>query len=205
MRYLDPARDSRNRVTFHYTGVGEVVDLVELNRLFQRVGRQFRVKPSGLFTLDDARNNNLIFVGSPTENTTLREIPSSQEFAFRRVPDGSGRWNQIIVDLHARLGEPSVYTPTPRPRPLDVDYAIISFSHGLDRARWTLILSGTSTVGTEGAVDYVCNRHSLDQLMRSLNIQYASDLKPFEALLRVKVANDVPIESQVLVLRRFEN
>ncbi|MDR3754249.1 MAG: helix-turn-helix domain-containing protein [Terracidiphilus sp.] len=205
LRYFDPARDSHDRVTYHYTGVGEVMDVVELDRLFHSFGRQFRIKPGGLFTLDDARNNNLIFVGSPTENTTLREIPNSHEFVFRHVPDGHGLWNQEIVDLHPQPGEASTYVPTPRSRPLDVDYAIISFSQGLDRTRWTLILAGTSTIGTQAAVDYVCNRNSLEQLLRSLNVKSESDLQPFEALLRVKVADDVPIESQLILLRRTGN
>lgn len=205
LRYFDPARDSHDRVTYHYTGVGEVMDVVELDRLFHRFGRQFRIKPGGLFTLDDARNNNLIFVGSPTENTTLREIPNSHEFVFRHVPDGHGLWNQVIVDLHPQAGEASTYVPTPRSRPLDVDYAIISFSHGLDRTRWTLILAGTSTIGTQAAVDYVCNRNSLEQLLHSMNVKSESDLQPFEALLRVKVADDVPIESQLILLRRTGN
>ncbi len=125
------------------------MDVVELNRLFYRFGRQFRIKPGGLFTLDDARNYSLFFVGSPTENTTLREIPSSREFVFRRMPDGPNRWNQVIVDLHPKPGETGVYTPTPRSRPLDLEYAIISLSRGLDPTRWTLILAGTSTIGTQ--------------------------------------------------------
>ncbi len=53
--------------------------------------RQIRVKRGSLFSLDDAKNNNLIFVGSPSENLTLLEIPGTQEFVFHRVTTSGPR------------------------------------------------------------------------------------------------------------------
>ncbi len=206
MRYFDPSRDSRDQISQHYTGVGEVMGVLELQQLFQQFGgARFRVKRSGLFTLDDARDNNLIFVGSPTENLTLNEIPNTREFAFRRQPAGPKQWQEVIVDLHPRAGEASVYVPTPQTRPMEVDYAVVSLTHGLEHRRWTLILAGVSTVGTQAAVDFVCDKASLEQLLRLLNPKGPTQLRPFEALLRVKVANDVPLQSQLVVLRRTDD
>jgi hypothetical protein len=202
MRYYDPSRYNREQITQHYTGIGEVMGVLELDRLFQQqFGRQFRIKRGGLFTLDDARNNNLIFVGSPVENPTLEKIPNNHEFVFRRLIAGPNRGGWVIVDLHPQPGETGIFLPTPQTRPMEVDYAIITLMHGLDRSRWTLILAGISTVGTQAAVDYVCNQDSLEGLLRRLKAMKGTDLKPFEALLRVKVANDVPLETQLVVLR----
>jgi hypothetical protein len=206
MRYFDPVRDSRDQISQHYTGVGEVMGVLELQQLFQQLGgARFRVKRSGLFTLDDARDNNLIFVGSPTENLTLNQIPNTREFAFRRQPAGPNRWQEVIVDLHPGAGEASLYVPTPQTRPMEVDYAVVSLTHGLEHRRWTLILAGVSTVGTQAAVDFVCDKASLEQLLRLLNPKGPMQLRPFEALLRVKVANDVPLQSQLVVLRRTDD
>jgi hypothetical protein len=206
MRYYDPSHDSRDQISQHYTGVGEVMGVLELQQLFEQFGgARFRVKRSGLFTLDDARDNNLIFVGSPTENLTLNQIPNAREFAFRRQPAGPNRWQEVIVDLHPQAGEASVYVPTPQTRPMEVDYAVVSLTHGLEHRRWTLILAGVSTVGTQAAVDFVCDKASLEQLLRLLNPKGPAQLRPFEALLRVKVANDVPLQSQVVVLRRTDD
>jgi hypothetical protein len=206
MRYFDPSHDSRDQISQHYTGVGEVMGVLELQQLFEQFGgARFRVKRSGLFTLDDARDNNLIFVGSPTENLTLNQIPNTREFAFRRQPAGPKQWQEVIVDLHPRAGEASLYVPTPQTRPLEVDYAVVSLTHGLEHRRWTLILAGVSTVGTQAAVDFVCDKASLEQLLRLLNPKGPTQLRPFEALLRVKVANDVPLQSQLVVLRRTDD
>lgn len=206
MRYFDPVRDSRDQISQHYTGVGEVMGVLELQQLFQQLGgARFRVKRSGLFTLDDARDNNLIFVGSPTENLTLNQIPNTREFAFRRQPAGPNRWQEVIVDLHPGAGEASLYVPTPQTRPMEVDYAVVSLTRGLEHRRWTLILAGVSTVGTQAAVDFVCDKASLEQLLALLNPKGPRKLRPFEALLRVKVANDVPLQSQLVVLRRTDD
>jgi hypothetical protein len=206
MRYFDPVRDSRDQISQHYTGVGEVMGVLELQQLFQQLGgARFRVKRSGLFTLDDARDNNLIFVGSPTENLTLDQIPNTREFAFRRQPAGPNRWQEVIVDLHPGAGEASLYVPTPQTRPMEVDYAVVSLTRGLEHRRWTLILAGVSTVGTQAAVDFVCDKASLEQLLALLNPKGPRKLRPFEALLRVKVANDVPLQSQLVVLRRTDD
>jgi hypothetical protein len=72
MRYYEPSRDSLNSATQHYTGVGEVMGVRALDQLFlQQLGRNFHLKRAGLFTLDDAQNRNLIFVGSTQEDTPL--------------------------------------------------------------------------------------------------------------------------------------
>ena len=86
LRYYNPARDSRDAIFDHYTGVGEVLAVHDLDQVFGLLHHQIRVKRGSLFSLDDAKNNDLIFVGSPSENLTLLEIPGAQEFVFQRVP-----------------------------------------------------------------------------------------------------------------------
>ena len=204
MRYYDPSKDSRDHVSQSYTGIGEVMGVKELEGLFLRMGRQFQIKRGGLFTLDDARENNLIFVGSPIENLTLAEIPHNSGFVFRRMRVGQNDWAQGVVDLQPQAGESGEYLPTPESRPLEVDYAVITLTQGLDHTRWILILAGGSTVGTQAAVDYACNPDSVKDLLNRLNIQPGSSMKSFEALLRVKVANDVPLTTELVKFRKTE-
>jgi len=202
LRYFDSSRDSRDQVNQHYTGVGELVGAVELDRLFHKSGGQFRIKLGGLFTFDEARTNNLIFVGSPMENLTLRQIPTTQEFVFRRVPAAKNHWGEVIVDLHPQPGETSIYPPAPKPGVEDADYALIALLPGLDHSQSILILAGLSTMSTQAAVDYVSNRASLEELLHRLNIPSGGEIQPFEAVLRVKVVKDVPLETQLVDARR---
>jgi hypothetical protein len=77
MRYYDPAKDAKLPILDHYTGVGEVLAVHNLDIVFGELHQALRVKRGSLFSLDDAKNNDLIFIGSPSENLTLLEIPST--------------------------------------------------------------------------------------------------------------------------------
>ena len=67
MRYYDAAKDHKAQILDHYTGVGEVLAVHNLDNLFGTLQRSVRVKRGSLFSLDDAKNNDLIFIGSPSE------------------------------------------------------------------------------------------------------------------------------------------
>jgi hypothetical protein len=43
---------------------------------------------------------------------------------------------------------------------------------------------------------------SADALLHQLNVKNGVDIPSFEALLRVKVANDIPLETQLITLRK---
>jgi hypothetical protein len=161
-----------------------------------------RVKRGTLFSLDDAKNNDLIFVGSPAENLTLLEIPSTRQFVFQRVPSGPRKDDLAVMNVHPAPGEPAMFLATPSDQALSEDYAVIGLVHGLDPAHAVLILAGTTTMGTQAAVEYVCRQDSLEELLRRLGVSKAGDLKPFEAVLRIKVTRGVPVLAEVVALRK---
>jgi hypothetical protein len=201
MRYRNPAEDSHALILDHYTGVGEVLAVHELDRVFYLFGQEVRVKRGSLFSLDDAKNNDLIFVGSPAENLSLRDIPMIQQFAFQRLMSGPHKGELAVVNLHARAGEPPYFISSPPNVPLSEDYAVIALLKGLNPSNSVLILAGTSTIGTQAAVEYVSHEDSLTQLLGRLSPEPNTDLKPFEVVLRVKVARGVPVESDIVALR----
>jgi hypothetical protein len=202
MRYFDPARDSRNVILDHYTGVGEVLAMHALDQVFDSLHHPIRVKRGSLFSLDDAENDNLIFIGSPAENLTLRDLPSTREFVFQRLTDGPRKGDLAIINVHPRAKEPAAFLGTPSNLPLDEDYAIIGLVPGLNPARSVMILAGTTTLGTEAAVEYVCRENSLQDLLARLGVSGTGELKPFEAVLRVTVKRGVPVQSELVAVRQ---
>ena len=202
MRYYDPARDSKTQILDHYTGVGEVLAVHELDTVFGLLRQRIRVKRGSLFSLDDAKNNDLIFIGSPSENLTLLDIPGTQEFVFKQVPAGPRAGNMEIVNIHAQSGEPKEVLASPSNQPLVEDYAVVALVKGLNPSRSVLILAGTTTMGTQAAVEYVCRENSLEQLLLRLAVTHSGELRPFEALIHVKVARGVPVGSDLVAVRR---
>jgi hypothetical protein len=205
MRYFNPNADTGAFVLDHYTGVGEVLAIHQLDRVFSILNRPLRVKRGALFTLDDAKNNDLIFVGSPSENLTLLDIPGTREFIFKRLDAGPRKGDLAVINVHPQRGEPSTFLATPANQATVEDYAVVALLPGLDPSRSILILAGNSTFGTQAAVEYVCREDSVKDLLRRLSVSKPGDLKPFEALLRVKIAHGVPVVEDLVALRNRSN
>jgi hypothetical protein len=201
MRYFNPSSDARSFILDHYTGVGEVLAIHELDHVFALLNRPIRVKRGALFSLDDAKNNDLIFVGSPSENLTLLDVPGTQEFIFQRLDSGPRKGDLAVVNLHPLPGEPKTFLGTPANQPTTEDYAIVSLLPGLDPSRSILILAGNTTFGTQAAVEFVCREDSVKQLLERLQVSKPSELKPFEALLHVKIAHGVPVVTDLVSVR----
>jgi len=202
MRYYNSARDRQTLTLDHYTGVGEVLAVHALDKVFGELHQQLRVKRGSLFSLDDAKNNDLIFVGSPSENLALLEIPSTKDFVFREISSGPRAGEVEIVNLHPESGEPKSYLATPSDEPLTEDYSVVALVKGLNPSRSELILAGTTTIGTQAAVEYVCQQDSLGELLLRLSVSTSGELKPFEAVIHVKVARGVPVGTELVALHK---
>ena len=202
MRYLDPSRDNSPKILDHYTGVGEVLAVHELDRVFGILHKGLRVKRGSLLSLDDVKNNDVIFVGSPAENLTLRDIPGTSEFVFRRASSGSRKGDLAIVNVHPQAGEAKEFLGTPNDLPLTDDYSVIALVRGLNPANSALILAGTTTLGTQAAVEYVCRQNSVEQLLLRLAVSPSGQVEPFEALIHVKVVRGVPLDAELVALHK---
>ena len=201
MRYFKASKDANAVTLDHYTGVGEVLAVHGLDVVFNSLHQSIRIKRGSLFSLDDAKNNNLIFIGSPSENLALLDIPSTKEFGFHRIPSGPRAGDTEVLNFRPRAGEASEYIASPPTLPLVEDYAVVALVPGMNPERSELILAGTTTIGTQAAVEFVCSDASLQKLLKKLPPSNSSELKPFEAVIRVKVARGVPVESEIVALR----
>jgi hypothetical protein len=202
MRYYNAPRDAQARTLDHYTGVGEVLGVHALDKVFSALHQDLLVKRGSLFSLDDAKNNDLIFIGSPSENLTLLDIPGTKDFLFRWVPAGVSEGHVEILNAHPQPGEAHVFLATPPSEPLTEDYSVIALKPGLNPVHSVLILAGTTTIGTQGAVEYVCQQNSLQDLLLHLSAKTSGELRPFEAVIRVKVARGVPVATELVAWRK---
>ena len=199
MKYYNSATDSKEPILDHYTGVGEVLGIHELDRVFSTLNHGLGVKRGRLLSLDDAKNHDLIFVGSPSENLSLLEIPTTQDFVFKRV-DAAGRKGDLaIVNIHPKKDEQELYYASPA-MPLAEDYSLIALVPGMNPTHWVTLLAGTTTIGTQAAVEYVSRAASINELLQRLNGTPTKDVVPFEAVLRVKVSRGVPVQSQLVAV-----
>jgi hypothetical protein len=196
LRYRDPVKDKGDAIFDHYTGIGEVMAIHELDQLFTQFRHGVVVKRGRLLAMDDVKNNDLIFVGSPSENLTLRDLPAMQQFQFRRLDSGSRKGDLAIVNLHPAQEEQAGYIDSVG-LPVREDYAVIGLLPGPTKQHWVMTLAGVTTMGTQAAVEYVCSATGVEQLMkRARNAR--GEVLPFEAVIRVGVSRGVPVSSQLV-------
>ena len=203
LRYYDPQTDSPEHILDHYTGVGEVLGVHELDATFALLRHELHVKRGRLVSLDDAKSRNLIFVGSPAENLSLRDWPSTQDFVFKRLDTGLSKGGVALVNVRPQPGEQAVYASAPD-IPTKEDYALIALARGISPSHYVLILAGTTTLGTGAAVEYVCRTNTLHTLSEGLMHAHGSFGKPFEAVLDVHITAGVPMESDLVAVHSIE-
>jgi hypothetical protein len=197
LRYYNPALDAGQPIMDHYTGVGEVMAVHEIDRVFASLQHAVRIKRGRLLTWDDAKTSDLIFLGSPSENLSLRELPGTQDFVFRRKSTAPREGDLMIANLHPGPTEQAEYLTS---QPITEDYALVALTSGLNPTHRVLILAGITTLGTQAAVEFVCRAGRLEELYTRLGPAARGHVPQFEALLGVKVSGGVPVQSELLSL-----
>jgi hypothetical protein len=201
LRYFNPATDAGKSIRDHYTGVGEVMAVHDLDQVFVSLKHEIHIKRGRLLTWDDAKTTNLVFNGSPSENLSLRELPRTEDFVFSRKLSAPRKGDLMIANLHPAPSEQAEYLASDGV--ITEDYALVALTSGLNASRHVLILAGITTFGTQAAVEFVCRAPRLDELISAISKidpLARRRVPPFEALLRVKVSGGVPVQSDLLSL-----
>ncbi|MDQ6700215.1 MAG: hypothetical protein M3Z36_08515 [Acidobacteriota bacterium] len=201
LRYFQPGADLHSAIIDHYTGVGEVMGIHELDKLSNLFGHSLRVKRGRLISWDDARNSDLVFLGSPTENLSLRELPAARDFVFKVMPSSPRAGDLAIVNLNPRANEKSVFFASPV-LPVTEDFALIEMIPGFTAQHQVLILAGTTTLGTQAAVEYVCRVKKLEELLTQVTGSPNGKITPFAAVIRVQISGGVPIRTELVALHK---
>lgn len=201
MQLLSGAPVAGQHVMEAYTGTGEVIAVRELTSQFLLFGKRARVKRALLFTWDEVRANDLIFVGSEDQNLPVGQLPRLEKFNFQKTGEESVPTAVMVRNEMPGPGERVLYVPSGQ---LDdgVDYPILALTQGVSAERRVLILAGGSTYGTQAAAEFVCNPVRLAELLTKLQLRPGSRVPPFEALLQVQVRGGAPSEPRLLLAYR---
>lgn len=175
-----------------YTGVGEVDAIYELTRLFDHYRAYFTLQRSLLVSWDKAKFRNMVFVGPVSESPALRLLPSNMDFTRT-----AGNGYAGFVNHNPRTGEQALYSRADRP--LTQDYSLIALLPGFVPGNRILVLSGLTTLGTQAAVDFVCRRETVAQLLRVAAGPHRT-VKPFQAVIETKLSGGIPVESRLVAI-----
>lgn len=171
-----------------YTGTGEVTAIRELTRIFDLHHADFTLKRSRLLTWDDAKLRNLIFVGAPSQNGALQDLPTTSDFVIDLDKDHKG----YILNKHPKPGEPERFSP----RSQNDEYAMIASIAGIQPDQRIAVFTGLTTNGTQAAVEFACDPQKIQELTNRVG-QRGGVIRPFEAILHIKLSGGVPLQAEM--------
>ncbi|RZU42159.1 hypothetical protein [Edaphobacter modestus] len=174
-----------------YTGTGEATAIYELTKIFDTHHADFTLKRSRLVTWDEAKLRNLVFVGAASQNEALEELPATSDFAI----DLDGNNKGYIANRKPSSGEPQRFAPASA----NDEYAIIASIPGIQANRRIAVFTGLTTNGTQAAVEFACNPENVRQLTDRIG-QTSGVIKPFEAVLHIKLSGGVPVEGDLVAI-----
>ena len=175
------------------TGVGEVAAAVALSRALGRIGAHPVFKRSRLISSSDLQNHNVIFLGSPSVNRILDDLPKKPGFLFNMEKARAALWGGTIVNPEPRAGESPVYSieRAPGTGVVSIDYALVSQLPGLSAGRKLLVLAGLTTTGTEAAAEFTTSPEGVRTMAERL--QGKGWPAAFDYLLRVKLSQGIDV------------
>jgi hypothetical protein len=201
MRLADPASAAEGPVTSLYTGVGEVMAVRQVSAQLNVLGVEPRVKRARLFTWDDAKSNDLIFVGGQQQNLPMAQLPKMEKFNLKPESAEPFRAHGGVQNEMPAQGEQTFYLASDDLEN-GVEYAVIALTRGVVPDKRVLVLAGVRTLGTEAAATAVCNPSLLEELLRRLGVNASSPVPFFEALIKVNVRGGAPLEPRLLSVHK---
>jgi hypothetical protein len=181
-----------------YTTTGEVMGVFEVTRMLAAFGQSARAKHGRLLTWDDAKDSNLIFVGGPLAHTPLSNLSAMKDLQFAKGSAGLPATTAAVLNLHPQDHEQKLF-PGPETRPYQFDYGVIAVKPTFNQRRRALILAGITEYGTQGAADFVTQEDRVNELLAKLHVDPKAGLPCFEALIRVKIEGDVPVQYELIL------
>jgi hypothetical protein len=164
-------------------------------------------KRSRLVTVYDLQRNNVIFLGAPSVNPILNELPQPRGFGFGSTNAWPFLWRLRIDNFNPASGEPARFMleRDPVSGVLRTDYATISLLPGIAPGRRILVLAGLTTSGTQAAAEALTSPPLIDDLLQRVGAGPVSAKKwpeSFQSVWRVDLSRGLDVVGSKLVAVR---
>lgn len=183
---------------YNFTGVGEASAAFLLARMFGSWNTNVDIRRTTSLTWDEMSAHNLVFLGPVRFTPQLRKMPVEPTFVVEQTG---------IRDLHAKPGERAmyqkVYEGDADDQELAEDYAVVARLPGI-HGNHLYLLTASSSAGSWAAAKFVTQPNELQQLIRHA-AGNSGELPPyFEAVIRAKVRDLVPVELSYVTHRSLQ-
>jgi hypothetical protein len=180
------------RETSDYADFGAVHAVFLLGRLLTPQRRAILLKHSGTLGWEDIWNSNIVFVGKPNLNPTIRYAFKEADF----VDDDSG----VIRNLRPLPGESAEYRCATT-HGSGEKYALISVSPGPQTGRHMMILGGSGSELSWALAECVTNPAHVKEIVSHLRLASGECPPAFQVVIQVTFESNVPVKIRYLTHR----
>lgn len=178
-----------------YTSVVDATALSRLMRLPEAIPERTLVHYSRDMHLNDFKSGNSIMIGAEEAVPWVELFETHMDFSFSiENPDR----HASFLNRHPHPGELTEYSSA-APRTSAKAYSVIAFLPNLSATGNVLILEGLSMIGTEAAVDLVCDDDRLIPILDRIRKRDRS-LPYFEILLESDTLGDSAGPARVIAV-----
>jgi hypothetical protein len=179
-----------------YTSMADLNLAVRLVRLREAGANQIQIRYARTVQLADLKEGSPILIGGPRANPWEELFAEKMNFYVDSDPiTGENR----VYNRSPHAGESARYNEAQGERVVRA-YGLLAFLPGLTPATRTLIVEGTTSVGTECAADFLLDEASLSAFLRQIAGQ--SKTAPyFEVLLQTAPVGGNAQQPQVVAYR----
>jgi hypothetical protein len=180
-----------------YACLGETIGLYRLTGLFNKMGKNLTLKQSRGLVAEDLKNHDAILLGSNWVKEWVGNTPVRR--CFTTGPAAS------LSDQNLLPGDEREYVAKydGETRKLIEDYALIVVKPGITERKTVMIVAGTRSEGTQGAVEYLTDEHYMADLNQRFHKTLGAFPKYFQVLLKVSVDNGIPTDISVIRAREL--
>ncbi|GGH15545.1 hypothetical protein [Silvibacterium dinghuense] len=147
-----------------YTSMADLNLVARLMTVPELSRSRVQVRYARELSMSDAKEDNLILIGGERANPWVELFAPGMNFAVDY--NWSTRQN-TVVNKAPHSGESATYAEGPD-GPQSSAYGLIAFQPSLDHQGDTLLVSGTTSAGTQLAADFLLNARTLDQFLQSI-------------------------------------
>lgn len=180
----------------HYTSMADLNLVSRLMTVPEVAAIRPQIRYARDLSMSDSKEDNLVLIGGARANPWVELFAPGMNFLVDY--NWSTREN-VVVNKSPRQGEQSTYAEV-ADGPQAVAFGLIAFQASLDRQGDALLVSGTTSAGTQLAADFLLNGKALEAFLRKI-VRPDGTLPHFELLLTGRnVGGSVPT-SQILAYR----
>src|ERR1035441_9480073 len=181
-----------------FAALGDMLGVQRLSMLFTHLGATIAVIRAHQLTLEELKDNDIVFLGSFEDRGDLLWMPEHWPWRFERK-GGPDPWAGYIVDTAApAAASPHFGLELDSEHVIRAEYALVSVVPGVNPARRVVILSGLTTSGTQGGAEFLTSEAGLRDLLTAIGIRQNGRLvfpRFFQCVVRVELAHGLDVIS----------